>query len=141
MHCTKGIGRDHAKWSPVATATYRLLPEVVLNRSIMGEEAEKLKVKCPLNVFDIEDSKIVVARPRDCSVCRECIRDPSMASSITLTRVRNHFLCNISFITTYNHSQEITSILQIILEINNHDWIIIIIIICILFTLHRITHI
>lgn len=29
-HGCKGIGREHAKWSPVATAWYRLHPEVVL---------------------------------------------------------------------------------------------------------------
>lgn len=29
-HCTKGIAKDHAKWSPVATAWYQLQPEVVL---------------------------------------------------------------------------------------------------------------
>lgn len=29
-HCVKGSGAEHAKWSPVATAWYRLLPEVVL---------------------------------------------------------------------------------------------------------------
>lgn len=29
-HCTKGMGKEHAKWSPVATAWYRLHPEVVL---------------------------------------------------------------------------------------------------------------
>ena len=29
-HCTKGVGREHAKWSPVATAWYKLKPEVVL---------------------------------------------------------------------------------------------------------------
>jgi DNA-directed RNA polymerase I and III subunit RPAC1 len=28
--CVKGIGKDHAKFSPVATAWYRLLPEVQL---------------------------------------------------------------------------------------------------------------
>ena len=27
-HATKGLGAEHAKWSPVATAWYRLLPEV-----------------------------------------------------------------------------------------------------------------
>ena len=27
-HAVKGIGKTHAKWSPVATAFYRLLPEV-----------------------------------------------------------------------------------------------------------------
>lgn len=29
-HAIKGIGKEHAKWSPVATAWYKLLPEVVL---------------------------------------------------------------------------------------------------------------
>jgi hypothetical protein len=27
-HCIKGVGKEHAKWSPVATAWYRLNPEV-----------------------------------------------------------------------------------------------------------------
>jgi DNA-directed RNA polymerases I and III subunit RPAC1 len=25
-HCRKGVGKDHTKYSPVATASYRLLP-------------------------------------------------------------------------------------------------------------------
>lgn len=29
-HCIKGVGEEHAKWSPVATAWYKLYPEVVL---------------------------------------------------------------------------------------------------------------
>lgn len=29
-HCAKGVGKEHAKWSPVATAWYRLHPEVRL---------------------------------------------------------------------------------------------------------------
>ena len=33
----KGIGRDHAKFSPVATATYRLLPTIRLKKDITGE--------------------------------------------------------------------------------------------------------
>lgn len=27
-HAVKGMGKTHAKWSPVATAWYRMLPEV-----------------------------------------------------------------------------------------------------------------
>jgi DNA-directed RNA polymerase alpha subunit len=27
-HAVKGMGRTHAKWSPVATAKYKMLPEV-----------------------------------------------------------------------------------------------------------------
>uniref|UniRef100_A0A8C2HL71 DNA-directed RNA polymerases I and III subunit RPAC1 n=1 Tax=Cyprinus carpio TaxID=7962 RepID=A0A8C2HL71_CYPCA len=40
MHCVKGIGKDHAKFSPVATASYRLLPEITLLQTIEGEQAE-----------------------------------------------------------------------------------------------------
>ena len=53
-YCIKGKGEEHAKWSPVATATYRMLPEVVVN-NVTGSEARKLKSVCPMNVFDIED--------------------------------------------------------------------------------------
>ncbi|KAF8700152.1 hypothetical protein HU200_034522 [Digitaria exilis] len=54
-HAIKGIGKVHAKWSPVATAWYRMLPEVVFLKQIEGDEAEELVKKCPVNVFDIED--------------------------------------------------------------------------------------
>lgn len=55
MHCRKGVGKDHAKFSPVATASYRLLPVITLKGEIKGQDAEELVAKCPLNVFDIED--------------------------------------------------------------------------------------
>lgn len=32
MHAVKSIGRDHSKFSPVATATYRLMPHIQLLR-------------------------------------------------------------------------------------------------------------
>jgi DNA-directed RNA polymerase I and III subunit RPAC1 len=51
----KGIGKTHAKWSPVATAKYRMLPEVVLLEDIEGDLADELARTCPVNVFDIED--------------------------------------------------------------------------------------
>nr|ACO14217.1 DNA-directed RNA polymerases I and III subunit RPAC1 [Esox lucius] len=39
MHCVKGIGQDHAKFSPVATASYRLLPEITLMKTVEGGES------------------------------------------------------------------------------------------------------
>lgn len=44
-HCVKGIGRDHSKFSPVATASYRLLPEIRLTERVTGERAHRLQ-KC-----------------------------------------------------------------------------------------------
>jgi DNA-directed RNA polymerase I and III subunit RPAC1 len=54
-HAVKGIGKTHAKWSPVATAWYRMLPEVVLLKEFEGKHAEELVKVCPKKVFDIED--------------------------------------------------------------------------------------
>jgi len=53
--CEKGIGKTHAKWSPVCTAFYRNLPDIRILEPIVGEEAAELKRICPMGVFDIED--------------------------------------------------------------------------------------
>lgn len=57
MIAQKGLGRDHAKFSPVCTAAYRLLPSVTLSEEAPFEdaEAEALVARCPAQVFDIED--------------------------------------------------------------------------------------
>ncbi|KAK1440200.1 hypothetical protein QVD17_06025 [Tagetes erecta] len=99
-HAVKGLGQTHAKWSPVATAWYRMLPEVILPRDIIGEAAQKLVNKCPVKVFDIEDmgdgvKRATVARPRACTLCRECIREPGWENKVELRRVRDHFIFTI----------------------------------------------
>lgn len=49
-----------------------------------------------MQVFDIEDighvSTAVVARPRDCTMCRECIRKEGWSERVHLKRVANHFI-------------------------------------------------
>ena len=42
VHIVKGKGDTHAKWSPVATAWYRLQPEVHITEEITGKLAEEL---------------------------------------------------------------------------------------------------
>lgn len=99
-HGCKGVGKDHAKFSPVATASYRMLPDVHLPKTISGDRAVALKDRCPMNVFDIEDSGSIVAkRPRDCTMCRECIRvidgipfGDDMHNYVKLRRHADHFL-------------------------------------------------
>ena len=56
-HAHKGIGKDHAKFSPVATASYKLHTTIALSseRPFIGKEAEELVKACPMGVFDIED--------------------------------------------------------------------------------------
>mmetsp|Transcript_836 Transcript_836/g.2302 ORF Transcript_836/g.2302 Transcript_836/m.2302 type:complete len:365 (+) Transcript_836:232-1326(+) len=51
-HCVKGVGEEHAKWSPVATAWYKLYPEVVLLRKASKSEAEVLCGELPGLVYE-----------------------------------------------------------------------------------------
>ncbi|KAF8413518.1 hypothetical protein HHK36_001508 [Tetracentron sinense] len=99
-HAVKGMGKTHAKWSPVSTAWYRMLPEIVLLEEVEDEMAEELVKKCPVNVFDIEDvakgkKRAAVARPRACTLCRECIRGEDWDKRVALRRVKDHFIFTI----------------------------------------------
>jgi len=95
MFCEKGTGQTHAKWSPVATAYYRLVPKINFKEDIYGEEAEKIMEKCPTGVFNIEDiggkKKLIVQDERKCSTCRECLRDTE--DKVILTKAKNHYEC------------------------------------------------
>ena len=91
LRCEKGIGATHTKWSPVCTASYRLMPHIVISRELVGKEAKILKKKCPANVFDIEDGRAIVKNLRNCTACRECIRDESLG--IVLEKIKDHFIC------------------------------------------------
>lgn len=98
-YCEKNIGKEHAKWMAASPATYRLLPEIKVSDEVTGELAEELVKTCPLNVFDIEDlgnvKRVVTARPRDCSLCRECVRHPQFQEHVKLSAVKNHYIYTI----------------------------------------------
>jgi DNA-directed RNA polymerase I and III subunit RPAC1 len=95
----KGIGRDHAKWQPVCTVRSRLLPKIIVDKGVIYEQADQLVSMSPQNVFDIEEiggiPKALPKRPRDCSMCRECIREPEWAELVKLRRVRDQYLCRL----------------------------------------------
>lgn len=86
----KGVGKDHAKWSPVSTAWYRLNPVVTLETPFEGKEAEELKKSCPVGVFDIEDGSAFVKNARDCTTCRNCLE--KFGDRVKLEKVKTHFI-------------------------------------------------
>ncbi len=51
----KGIGKDHAKWIPVATAAMQYMPEVIINEALASElseqQCEAFVRSCPTPVF------------------------------------------------------------------------------------------
>lgn len=89
----KGVGKDHAKFSPVATAWYRLLPQISLNREVSGPNAQLLQKCFSPGVIGIDEKgRAFVKDARNDSCSRNVYRYPEIADSVTLSRVRDHFI-------------------------------------------------
>lgn len=99
IHCEKGVGKDHAKFSPVATASYRLLPEIQILEDICGEDAGLFQSCFPPGVVDIVEEggvrKAKVVNARKDTVSREVLRHKEFEEKVRLTRVRDHFIFNV----------------------------------------------
>ena len=114
MHAVKGIGGDHAKFSPVATASYRLLPTIDIVRPILGADARKFARCFPKGVIGLEEvteeesqrvgteyegkegeKKAVVRNTMRDTVSRECLRHEEFQDKVKLGRVRDHFIFSI----------------------------------------------
>ena len=97
--CAVNVGQEHSKWSPVATASYRLLPKIVVSDDIVGDKARALTKVCPMGVFDIEDAgdkaRVRASNPRECTMCRECTRLPEFSDKVKLMREANHFIFSV----------------------------------------------
>jgi DNA-directed RNA polymerase I and III subunit RPAC1 len=87
----KGVGIDHAKFSPVCTAFYRIIPRIEVSEEITAAAKKLAKESCPVGVFDVEDGELVVANPRKCTSCRECLRRPQLASYLKIGKERGIF--------------------------------------------------
>ncbi|GLV33274.1 RNA polymerase I and III subunit C [Carabus blaptoides fortunei] len=96
----KGLGRDHAKFSPVATASYRLLPDIKLTREVEGEQAELLQRTFSPGVIGLKRTadgrKIaVVNNSRYDTSSRNVFRYDELKDSVVMTKIRDHFIFTI----------------------------------------------
>ncbi|KAK3113363.1 DNA-directed RNA polymerase core subunit rpc40 [Teratosphaeriaceae sp. CCFEE 6253] len=100
-HVIQGVGGDHAKFSPVATASYRLLPSIDITSPITGSDARKFQRCFPRGVINlVKDSgsgeqKAVVGDVMKDTVSRECLRHEEFKGKVKLGRVRDHFIFSI----------------------------------------------
>ncbi|KAF6746738.1 DNA-directed RNA polymerase [Ephemerocybe angulata] len=99
LHAVKGVGKDHAKFNPVATASYRLLPHIKIKKPIPPQHAEKFQKCFSPGVINVDPrTKAVSVDPhnvRKDTVSREVLRHPEFADSVELSRVRDFFLFNV----------------------------------------------
>lgn len=77
----KGIGKTHAKWSPVATCIMRKQPLVridhdAVNKKLSVEQRREFVSKCPRGVFKMNDFKqeVEIENADNCSLCQECTK-------------------------------------------------------------------
>ncbi|SPO45902.1 probable Rpc40 - 40 kD subunit of DNA-directed RNA polymerases I and III [Moesziomyces antarcticus] len=96
LHCEKGIGKDHAKFSPVATATYRLLPHIQLLQPVPAASVDKFVACFPPGVIGVsgegDERKVFVQDARKDTISREVFRHDEFEHTVKLGRVRDHFL-------------------------------------------------
>lgn len=113
-HAHIGFGQAHAKFSPVATATYRLLPTITIKQPILGVDARKFQGCFPQGVVAVEkvtsteasksgsgfeghegeDKAVVKDTFRD-TVSRECLRHDEFKDKVKLGRVQDHFIFSV----------------------------------------------
>ncbi|KAF3200233.1 DNA-directed RNA polymerases I and III subunit RPAC1 [Orbilia oligospora] len=120
IHCVLGIGQDHAKFSPVATASYRLLPSIKIKKPITGEDAEKFVNCFPKGVAEVQKDKktgektAVVVNPRKDTVSREVLRHDEFKGKVELGRIRDHFIFSIESTGMYNSDELFLQAVQIL---------------------------
>eukprot|EP00200_Dunaliella_tertiolecta_P003046 CAMPEP_0202357010 /NCGR_PEP_ID=MMETSP1126-20121109/11221_1 /ASSEMBLY_ACC=CAM_ASM_000457 /TAXON_ID=3047 /ORGANISM="Dunaliella tertiolecta, Strain CCMP1320" /LENGTH=360 /DNA_ID=CAMNT_0048949831 /DNA_START=77 /DNA_END=1159 /DNA_ORIENTATION=+ len=99
-HAVKGIGKTHAKWSPVATAWYKLLPEVVLLTDDVPESvAQKLLDAAPGLFVRKPDGKLAVTNARHHEKHLEKVRvlldQEAIAQVVQYRKRKDHFIFTI----------------------------------------------
>lgn len=118
-HAVKGLGKDHAKFSPVATCGYRLMPQITILEPISGKAAVRFKGCFPKGVVEIEDGEAKVVNARNDTVSREVLRHEEFKGKVVLGRVRDHFICELLFLlgsleeaTAYSRADFVESVGQ-----------------------------
>lgn len=119
--CVKGYGADHAKYSPVATASYRLLPSIEITHPILGADADKFarcfnrgvitkstvtadEANTPGSGYEGHEGEVkaVVSDPFRDTVSRECLRHDEFKNRVKLGRVRDHFIFRVESTGQYD---------------------------------------
>ncbi|ETW01785.1 hypothetical protein H310_06366 [Aphanomyces invadans] len=103
-----GIGKEHAKWSPVAVATYMFEPIITLNQNVLStytsEQRVELYKSCPTRVFEIDDTydTIQVEDNMRCMYCDECVKlassyreNPEDDMAVTVKATQDKFIFSV----------------------------------------------
>jgi len=120
-HGRVGNGRDHAKFSPVATACYRLGTEVTILEPIFDEDAEELVHIYEPGVFKLVPSSVPgkrveakVCNTYACTMSRNYMRNPTLAKAVKMTRIPNHFIFSVESVGMQKPSVLVAEALRVL---------------------------
>ncbi|GAX75632.1 hypothetical protein CEUSTIGMA_g3076.t1 [Chlamydomonas eustigma] len=100
-HCIRGEGREHAKWSPVATAWYRLYPEVKVIKEEIGDEVIDELIETAPGLFyrHASSGKLCAGIAREHEQHLEKVRlmldREEISSCVQLLKRKHHFIFTI----------------------------------------------
>jgi len=75
----KGIGKEHAKWSPVSCCVFQRRANIRFNElriaELTDQQLRHIPELCPANVFRYDEAtrRVLVANPQACIFCDECV--------------------------------------------------------------------
>ncbi|CAH1404446.1 unnamed protein product [Nezara viridula] len=99
LAAVKGIGKDHAKFSPVGTATYRLHPHIKLLDDVIDDQAERLKQCFSKDVIEVVNKsghKIAQVKNTRIDMCsRNVHNEPQLKDKVEIGRIRDHYIFTI----------------------------------------------
>jgi DNA-directed RNA polymerase II subunit RPB3 len=94
----KGVGKEHAKWSPACAVTYKNEPIIELRHNKMDElndvQKKEFVASCPSNVYKFDETtKKVIADIEDlkvfnCTYCQECTRKAANMGAPDIVSIR-----------------------------------------------------
>mmetsp|Transcript_11082 Transcript_11082/g.26620 ORF Transcript_11082/g.26620 Transcript_11082/m.26620 type:complete len:389 (-) Transcript_11082:70-1236(-) len=120
-HARYGIGQDHAKFSPVATAAYRLYTNVEIVEPIYDEDAEQLAHLYEPGVFelipaDVPGKRVTVRviNPYACTMSRNYMRNPTLKKAIKMTRIPNHFIFSVESVGMHKPAVLVAEALKVL---------------------------
>lgn len=101
-HATRGTGKEHAKWSPVATAWYRLQPVVHMLQDVRADSdvGRELLATCPgLFTADPASGLVVAGEARGHEMVLEKLRrlldQEAFAAAVSYRKRKDHFIFTI----------------------------------------------
>jgi DNA-directed RNA polymerase I and III subunit RPAC1 len=120
-HARYGIGQDHAKYSPVATAAYRLYTNVEIVEPIYDEDAEQLAHLYEPGVFELTPANVPgkrvtakVVNPYACTMSRNYMRNPVLAKAIKMTRIPHHFIFSVESVGMHKPAVLVAEALKVL---------------------------